>query len=353
MPFLDHDKLAPYIAQKLGVKVLKITSEWRNLEGWSMETYSLGLSYTKDGKKVEQNIIIRKEPEAGLMDENYDASIEYRVLTGLNRTDVAVPETFWMESDPEVMGKPFYVMEKVEGKIPFPPAMSFNPKYRLFPDDEERLSIADDFVKNLAGIHNADWKALGLDFLGVPGPGTGAALMEVEFWEDRIAGAGYRHKPAVAYAVAWLKDNLVESDRVCLVHGDYRSGNYITENGRIKAILDWELVHLGDPLSDIAYILGAWFSAPPKKWLSHLLPKEEFFERYEEASGIKIDHDKIPFFRMLFKLKSVGISCTAAGAFRSNPELDLKIGVFSMMQYLAFFDLINEFAKHHTPLKGA
>jgi len=353
MSDLDQEKLESYLAKKLDAEELSITSFWKNLEGWYMETFSIGLSYLKDGRKVEQNIIIRKAPEVGLMDENYDMSIEYRVLTALNKTEAAVPETFWIEDDPEVMGRPFYVMEKVEGAIPFPPVISFDPNYRLFPDDNERLSIADDFVKNLALIHTCDWKGLGLDFLGVPGPDTGSALMEVEFWEDRITRAGFREKPVIAYAVAWLKDNLVENDRVCLVHGDYRSGNYITRDNRIVAILDWELVHLGDPLSDIAYILGAWKSAPPHKWLSHLLPKEEFFERYEEASGIKIDFDKLHFYIMLFKFKALGLTLGAAGAFKTNRELNLKVGVFGMTQYFATFDIINEFQKHHARGKGA
>lgn len=353
MKKLDQDKLKEYLAEKLGAEDLAITSFWQNLEGWSMDTFSIGLSYQKDGKKVDRDIIIRKAPEVGLMYENYDMSIEYRVLTGLMKTDVAAPKTFWLEEDPEVLGQPFYVMEKVEGDIPFPPAMTFDPKYRLFPDDKERESIADDFVKNLAAIHTVDWHALDLDFLGVPEQGKGSAIMEVEFWEARVVKAGLRNKPVAAYAIAWLKDNLVECDKISLVHGDYRSGNYIVKDSRIAAILDWELVHLGDPLSDIAYILGAWRSAPPNKWLSHLLPEEEFFERYEEASGIKIDRGKLDFYRMLFKLKGLALTLTAVGAFNKNLKIDLKIGTFANMQHLFTLDLVNDFQKQHKKRVGA
>jgi aminoglycoside phosphotransferase (APT) family kinase protein len=354
MAELDQEKLKPYLAEKLDAEELAITGVWFNLEGWSMETFSIGLSYKKDGEKVERDIIIRKEPAAGLMDENYDVSIEYRVITALGKTGkVAVPETYWMEHDPEILGKPFYVMEKVEGDIPFPPGMSFDPKFRLWPDDEEREAIADDFVKNLAGINNADWKGLGLDFLGEPGTGTGPALKQIKFWEDRIAGAGFRDKPAVAYAAAWLKDNLVECDNPCLIHGDYRAGNFITRDRKIVAILDWELVSLGDPMFDISYTLSAWRSAPPNKWISHLLPREEFFERYEDASGIKIDEDRLDFYMLLHHFKALGISATAAGAFRQNPRLNLKIGAFSMMQYAAGGALIKELNRRLARRKGA
>jgi len=352
MPILDNPRMEAYLSEKLGAEALSITSVWKNLEGWSMETYSLGLSYRKDGRPVEQDIIVRKEPETGLMDDNYDVSVEFRVLSGLNQTEVAVPKTFWYEPDPEVLGQPFYVMEKVEGDIPFPSPISFDPDFRLIPDDDERKSLADDFVKNLALIHTADWRSLGLDFLGVPGLGTGSALMEVEYWEDRIARAGFGRKPVVVYAANWLKDNLVENDHISLVHGDYRSGNYIKRDGRILAILDWELVHLGDPLSDIAYNLGPWRSAPPHSWVSHLLPEEEFLDRYEDASGIKIDPHKLAFYHTLDKFKALGIGSTAAGAWKTKNGLDLRIGVFSMTHYISTFAVLSELYKHHSASKG-
>ncbi len=351
MPIVDETRLKPYLEEKLEGENLSITSVWKNLEGWSMETYSLGLSYMKDGRKAEHEIIIRKEPEGGLHGTKYDASIEYRVLTALNKIDLAVPETYWYEPDPEVMGHPFYVMEKVEGKIPFPPPVTFNSDFQLFASDEERLGVAHDFVKNLAGIHTADWKALELDFLGDPGPGTGSALKQVEHWEDKMAYSGFGNKPALVYAACWFRDNLVENDKPAIVHGDYRSGNFIMKDKGIAAILDWELVHLGDPLEDIAYALSAWRGAPPERRISHLLPEEEFFERYEEASGIKIDRDKLEYYILFHHYKAVGMSCTAGGSWKKH-DADLKVGVFSMMQYISNMGLISHFSEQHTKKKG-
>ena len=100
MPTFDEPGTVAYLSEKLGAEALSVTGVWKNLEGWSMETYSLGLSYRKDGRPVEQDIIVRKAPEIGLMDDNYDVSIEYRVLSALNRTEVAVPKTLWYEPDP-------------------------------------------------------------------------------------------------------------------------------------------------------------------------------------------------------------------------------------------------------------
>lgn len=340
-----QEKLISYLAEKLGAESLVVKSFWQNLEGWSMETFSLEVSYLKDGQRLERGLIIRKEPSAGLL-EPYDASIEYRVLTALKKTGVAVPETYWWEPDPEVLGLPFYVMEKVEGIVHFW-SMTFDPEWKLIPDDRERASLAEDFIQNLALIHRADWKSLGLEFLGDPGPGQGSARLQVERWQEAIARAGFGRKPVVVYATSWLLDHLPDNDRVTIVHGDYRTGNYIAENGRIKAVLDWEMVHLGDPMEDISYIIGtAWRSPRPHLWVSHLLPREEFFERYEQASGIRIDKNKLKFYHLLNNYKAIGIAGSAASAFKRRTGQDLKAGVFGMTLPVQFYNLLRAFNKY-------
>ncbi len=345
MPEFDKEKIAGYLEEKLEAAGLEITSFWQNLEGWSMVTYGLGLSYEKDGKKIQRDIIIRREPVAGLL-EPYDVSIEFRVISALGKTDVAVPGTLWHEPDPSVLGKPFYVMDKVEGKVHFW-QMRFDPEWRLIPDDEERRTLGEDFVANIAAIHNADWKGLGLEFLGDPGKGKGSAEKILDYWEDVIERAGFRDKPVVAYAANWLRDNVPDWDRPGLVHADYRTGNYIARDGRIAAVLDWEMVHLGDPMEDISYIIGtAWRSPRPYLWVSHLMPKEEFFERYEEKSKIKIDADRIKYYHVLNNFKAVGIAGTAANAFRTKPNPDLKPGVFGVTLVVQFFNLIRALDKY-------
>lgn len=342
---LDQAKFEPYLAAKLGATELRLQTIWQNLEGWSMETYSLGLVYRRDGREIQQDLIIRKEPVAGLL-EPYDASIEYRVLAALGHTGVAVPKTFWFEPDPAVLGLPFYVMQKVEGTVHFW-SFNFDPNWQLVPDPVERESLANDFVQNIAAIHNADWKALGLDFLGDPGPGQGSAKQRVDYWEEVIAKAGFRKKPVVTYAVNWLRDNLPINDRVTLVHGDYRTGNYIARDQRIAAILDWEMVHLGDPMEDISYIIGTpWRSPRPQLLVSHLLPQEEFFRRYEEKSGIKIDREKLKFYHVLNNFKAIGIAGTAANAFRAKALPDLKPGVFGQTLYAQYFNMIRAMNKY-------
>ncbi len=338
MAISDHPGLASYLAEKLEATHLHITDEWQNTEGWSMETFSLSLEYKKSGVPVQQNIILRRQPVSGLL-EPYDASTEYRVLSALQDTGIALPETYWYEPDPTVFERPFYAMEKVDGEVHFL-IQSADPDYRLIRDDRERESLAADFITHLVRIHTCDWRSLGLDFLGDPGGGKGSALCQTEYWEAVIDRAGHRNKPLVTLAVNWLRTNAPENDTPRLIHGDYRSGNYLYRDKRIRAILDWEMVHIGDPHEDLTYVLGQlWRSPPPTNWVCHLLPEEEFLRRYEEESGITVEPEKLHYCQVLNDLKAVGIISTAINAFVKNKTPDLRPGIFGSLLDMAYAGL--------------
>ena len=256
---------------------------------------------------------------------------------------------------PPFWANPFYVMEKVEGMVHqwSLSQTAFDPDFRLIPEERERESLGRDFIRNIALIHQADWRKLGLSFLGDPGPGEGSSLSQVLYWEEVISKAGFRNHPVVAYATNWLKDNLVSNDRVTIVHGDYRTGNYITRDGRIAAVIDWEMVHLGDPIEDISYIIGsAWRSARPLSWVSHLMPQEEFFARYEEESGIRIDQEKVKYYHVFTDYKAIGIGVTAANAFVNKANPDLRVGIFGLTHYITCFNALKNMSKYQQIRKG-
>lgn len=339
MAIADDTRLASYLAKKLGGEDLTIQNVWQNTEGWSMETFSLTVSYSREGGRVEEEIILRREPLGGLL-EPYDVSTEYRVLAALQGAGIAIPRTYWYEPDPAVFERPFYAMEKVDGEVHFLSKHNPDPDYRLIPGDRERAGLAGDFITNLVRIHACDWRSLGLDFLGDPGPGRGSALQQAEYWEAVIERAGYRTKPLVTLGLNWLKNNAPENDTVRLVHGDYRTGNFIYRDRRIQAILDWEMTHLGDPHEDLVYVMGSlWRSPEPTNWVCHLLPEEEFLERYEEASGRKVEKEKLAYYEILLDLKAVGIITTATQAFAGDKTPDLRPGAFGTLLDLAYAGL--------------
>jgi len=302
-------------------------------EGWSCETFRA----TLDLKNNPREFIIRKEPPVGMI-SHYNMEKEFRVLKALMSTDMKSPKVFWFEPDPAVMGRPFYVMERVLGEVPVPPMK--DEKQVLFADEKIRRTLAEDFVDILVRLHRVDWRALGLDFLGDPGPGKGSAREQVKYWEDNIRHDQLEPHPVVTQAVLWLKDHLPEAEKTSIIHGDYRTGNYISRDGRIQAILDWEFVHLGDPMEELAYVIDlGWRSGPPDLLVSHLMTEAEFLKLYQEKSGLTIKKDSLEYYRVLNALKAVALGVGAAKAFSGGKARDLRIAVFHYRTYPFFYVL--------------
>jgi len=183
----------------------------------------------------------------------------------------------------------------------------------------------------LARLHAVDWRGRGFEFLGVPAPGRGAAERELARWEQRIARAGFAPLPLLADALAWLRQSVPATDEITLVHGDFRLGNWLVEQrgdgATLLGVLDWEMVHLGDPLEDLAWCsCELWRGGTP--WAGAMLPPEEFHAAYARASGREIDEGRMAFYRVLAVVKMIAIMLTGIRAFRDGRTKDLRMAIF-------------------------
>lgn len=317
------DRLTTYFAHRLapraGVRARSLT---RMSEGFSQETFRVEVEWRDADREQTATYVIRRQPAAGLL-EPYDTEPEFRVLAALATSAVRAPRVYWYERDAAIFERPFYVMELVRGSVPLPVIVDGKPVF----DDAERARLGEDFVANLAALHAVDWRAAGLDFLGVPEPGAGPAARELARWEGYIARAGGPPRPILTEAVLWLRRALPRADAVTLVHGDYRTGNFLVEGGRIAAILDWEMVHLGDPMEDLGWAcMALWRGESP--YMCHLLERERLYARYQELSGRRVDPERVRFYEVLATVKMAAIMLTGLRAFRDGRSGDLRMALF-------------------------
>src|SRR6185503_5374214 len=150
-------------------------------------------------------------------------------------------------------------------------------------------------------------------------------------WDERIRRSGLPVHPALAEALVWLRRNPPATDEVTLVHGDYRLGNFLVahENGvpRLSGILDWEMVHLGDPLEDVAWCASPlWRAGTP--YASALLEPDEFTARWAAAAHRHADPDRLRFYDVLAIVKMSAIMLTGIQAFRDGRTQDLRMAIF-------------------------
>jgi aminoglycoside phosphotransferase (APT) family kinase protein len=321
-------RLERFLAARLpDARRVRVVGMSQSTEGFSQETFSVDAVVERAGGEERRGWIVKREPVAGLL-EPYDLEPEFRVLHALSADPLLSPPAPWFERDPAVLERPFYVMERLPGEVPIPAA---GPEGLGPFAPAERAALGPEVAAALARLHAVDWRARELGFLGVPAPGPGAATREVARWRDRIARAGFPPIPIVAEAFDWLARHAPEVPEVTLVHGDFRLGNLLVARdggaARLTGILDWEMVHLGDPLEDLAWCTSPlWRGGTPLAGC--LLPPDEFEAAYAAVAGRALDRERLRFWSVLGLVKMIAIMLTGLRAFGDGRTADLRLAIF-------------------------
>lgn len=316
--------MASYLGARMpeahGIAISGLT---KATEGLSYETYIFEVSWTEGGQPRRQGLVARLQPLHGPVPP-YDVGPQFRILKALHGTDVPVPRPYWLERDDSILGAPFFIMEKVEGEIPLPwksAGTSYN-------DPAQRELMAREIVRVLAALHTVDWKALGVDFLPRSVSPTDYAWREVRRWEAVQRENEYLAEPVIAEAMGWLKARVPSASRTTIVHGDYRLGNFIwSKNGRIAAFLDWEMVALGDPMSDLGWMCMKCFQGHTGK-VNGLMDREEFLRSYQATSGIPVDPEAVLWWEVFGYVKLVAILTAGLRAYMDGRRDDVRLAIF-------------------------
>jgi aminoglycoside phosphotransferase (APT) family kinase protein len=202
----------------------------------------------------DRSLVLRKQPPGDLLPSAHAIDREYRVIRAVQGTAVPVPPTLLYCEDRAVIGTPFYVMEKVEGRVFHDCTLPGLPP-------EERAAMYADLARVQAALHNLSPEALGLSDYGRPG---NYFARQIARWGRQWELSGNRPDPHIAALRAWLPEHIPPDETGSIVHGDYRIGNVMfhPSEPRIVALLDWELSTLGHPLADLAHTAIAWLSGP-------------------------------------------------------------------------------------------
>lgn len=317
-----EDGIRRYLAARMpAARELALTNMQRIAVGWSHETFLFDAHWQEGDETCSQGFCLRRDPGNALLRELSDLGEQFRVLQCLAATPLPTPRPFWYEADETILGRPFLVMEKVPGECPNPWGREGRAYYAAA---AARGVLPASFTDTLATMHTLDWRAAGLDFLGVPAPGRDFALREIAKWRHFIEVTGAAVHPILADLMCWLEANAPSCARHCLVHGAYRTGNVLIDQERISAVLDWELQVIGDPMYDVAYVLSD-LNREGTELLSNVVAREVFFERYEAATGITIDESVCHYYHLLYAMRSAAFWMSASALHASGASDDLRL----------------------------
>jgi aminoglycoside phosphotransferase (APT) family kinase protein len=323
-------KLTDYLRGKLNAADLLVHSLARIPGGASRETYRFRAHYTKDGAQIERGLILRRDPPASLIET--DRATEFRAYQAFHKLGLPVPEPIALELEGDALERPFFIMEEIEN------AQAAN---ILLPDPygAHRQKIGEQFWRVLGQIARANPDDIGLGDLG--GARKDCARHELDHWERVILEDEREPQPIARAAIRWLKRNLPpQAQKISLVHGDYRTGNFLFDgDGNIRAILDWEMAHLGDPLEDLGWALDPLWSHGDPAHPAGTLPRAEALRIWEETSGMKADAQALHWWEIFASLKGLAIWISAAREYAEGRNAE-PVNAFSGWYCAAFHNRI-------------
>lgn len=251
-----------------------------------------------------ETVVLRMEPAEALNTNSRRREFELlRAFQGI----VPVPEVFFLDEFGEWFPEPALVYAFAEGVTK--PSKTKTGKVAGLGTDfgpQLRAKLAPQFIEYLARIHKFDHRSADFSSMDVPEVGTTeSALWQLNrarrVWEEDTGET----IPLMRVAANWLERNMPDLDRVSVVHGDYRSGNFMFDepSGRITAWLDWERGHLGDRHRDLAWTtqptFGHYSTDGSTYYVCGIASEEDFYAGYQQASGLRIDREKIDYYRIL------------------------------------------------------
>jgi aminoglycoside phosphotransferase (APT) family kinase protein len=282
--FVDEASLQRYLSAHLaGFKGPLLAEKFAG--GQSNPTFRI--------KTPDKSYVLRRKPPGQLLKSAHQVDREFRVMQALKNTDVPVPRMHLLCEDESVIGSMFFVMEFLDGRIFWDPAL---PEL----EQRDRTALYDDMNRILAALATVDPAKVGLAEFGRPGS---YFARQTKRWTDQYRASETVSIPEMDILIDWLSRNMpADDDRVSVVHGDYRLDNMIFHptEPRCLAVVDWELSTLGHPFSDIAYQCMQW-----------RLPNEGTFRglggRNRAALGIPTEDEYVAKFCQRIGIASIPI----------------------------------------------
>ncbi|MGH1489107.1 MAG: phosphotransferase family protein [Acidimicrobiales bacterium] len=245
-----------------------------------------------------RNLVLRRPPLGSVLATAHDMAREHRIISGVGNTAVPVPAALALCEDESVNDAPFYIMDYVDGAVLHDAEVAI----AEMPDHNVRGALSRSVVEVLATLHLANPDDIGLGDLGRK---EAYLDRQLKRWRGQWENSKTRELPDMERAYDLLVDAKPEQRYTGVVHGDYRLGNMLVDgsSGAVLAVLDWELCTLGDPMADLAGLMGYWHDPEnpdaggdnETTGLDGFLTREELAARYAEE--MQIDLALVDYYR--------------------------------------------------------
>ena len=294
-------KLETYLTGRLG-GAASISRMFSLSGGACQDNYLVDLKVDSGENAGDYELVMRTDKGGSLL-SSLSRVDEFAVAGAAFQAGVKTPRPFWVEPDTGPLGNPFYFMQRVGGKA----TGRYIVKDKSLRDYRSK-QMPQDIAENLAKIHSItpdncpDRELVGRlltpDMNGPEG-NKAPALRVVRQLREGLDELPEAH-PAIELTLNWLEANAQDTTELVMVHGDFRTGNFMVSPDGLEGIVDWEFTHWGDRHEDISWLcMRAWRFSQNNRPVGGFAKREDFYEAYEKASGHKVEPARVHYWEVI------------------------------------------------------
>lgn len=323
-----------FVRQSSGAHRAQINKLQRLGGGAIQENYALDLLLEGGTHAGMHHWVLRTDSPSSLSISLTRAQ-EFAVLQKAFAAGATVPEPLWLHRDSGQLGKDFYLMRRVGGTA------AGRSLVRAERSAAQRSSLLGQLGASLAALHSVTPPQSGLEFLPMPPANPALArITEYRGLLDQLA----QPQPTLEWALRWLEQNAPQDSRVSLVHGDFRTGNYMVDGDKLSGILDWEFATWGAPDEDIGWFCArCWRFGAFAAEAGGIGSLDDFLRGYEQA-GSRVNRSTLTYWRIMATLRWAVIALLQAERHLSGEQPSLELALTGRMLPEIELDLLDEIA---------
>lgn len=326
--------LTDFIQRKTGAAAVRIENATRLSGGASRETWSWDAHIERDGKTEVIPGILRADPVKGVP-SSPGRELEFWIIKAAWEAGVAAPEPLW-DGDEETFGVKFMTMRRVDGET-IGSRLIRGEQY-----EHARKVLPEQLARSLARIHSIDAsKYPPLAALPRPEEGVTPAQAALDKAETAFRTLSRDPHPVFELAFRWLRAHLPPPAEPLFVHGDFRLGNVIFGEDGLRAVIDWELAHFGDPLEDLGWVMMRSWRFGGDKPVAGVGDREPFLRAYEEEAGQTIDREQVRFWEIYSNLWWGVITINQADGYLSGRNRSVELAAIGRRTAETEIELLN------------
>ncbi|MFR0693513.1 phosphotransferase family protein [Enterobacterales bacterium AE_CKDN230030158-1A_HGKHYDSX7] len=327
----DDHRLADFIREQASATRVVIQARKRLSGGAIQENWLLDLQIEGGPWAGSRRWVLRSDALSALP-ASLDREQEFAVLQVVHQAGVKVPRPLWLCRDVHVHGRVFFLMEYV-------PGVAAGRLLSAGAGSQGQAQLAAQLGANLARLHQVCPPCATLDFL--PMPDSPPALVTIQAYRrylDTLADA----YPVLEWGLRWCELQVPPSSGLCLLHRDYRTGNYLASEQGLEAVLDWEFTGWGDPCEDLG-----WFTAPcwrftrPDLEAGGIGVLEDFLQGYHELSALSIERSQLHYWQVMATLRWAVIALQQGQRHLSGEEPSLELALTARLLPELELDILN------------